>query len=47
MYVRLESEWAWIADMIRQIVNDAPKAKEYFSNGREVYASLQYHLGQY
>ena len=35
------------SEVIQQIVDDAPKAKEYFSDGWEAYASLWYHMGQY
>jgi len=39
--------WERTSEVIQQIVDDAPKAKEYFSDGWEAYASLWYHLGQY
>jgi IS1 family transposase len=39
--------WEHTAEVIQQIVDDAAKAKEYFSDGWEAYASLWYHLGQY
>lgn len=32
---------------MQKIVDDAPKAKWYFSDGLDVYASLWYHLGRY
>ena len=39
--------WERTAGVIQQLVDDAPKAREYFSDGWEAYASLWYHLGQY
>lgn len=39
--------WERTSEVIQQIVDEAPKAKEYFSDGWEAYASLWYHLGQY
>jgi len=39
--------WERTSEVIQQIVDDAPKAHEYFSDGWEAYASLWYHLGQY
>ena len=39
--------WERTSEVIQQIVDDAPKAKEYFSDGWEADASLWYHLGQY
>ena len=39
--------WERTAQVIQQLVDDAPKAKEYFSDGWDAYASLWYHLGQY
>ena len=39
--------WERSAETIQQIVDDAPKAKEYFSDGWEAYAMLWYHLGYY
>ena len=35
------------SEVIQQLVDDALKAKHYFSDGWEAYASLWYHLGQY
>jgi IS1 family transposase len=35
------------AAVIQQLVDEAPKAREYFSDGWEAYATLWYHLGQY
>jgi IS1 family transposase len=39
--------WERTSEVIQQIVDEAPKAKTYFSDGWEAYASLWYHLGQY
>jgi len=39
--------WERTSAVIQQIVDKAPKAKEYFSNGWEAYASLWYHLIQF
>ncbi len=39
--------WERTSTIIQSIVDEAPKAKEYFSDGWEAYASLWYHLGQY
>ena len=39
--------WERTSAIIQSIVDEAPKAKEYFSDGWEAYASLWYHLGQY
>lgn len=35
------------SEVIQQLVDGAPKAKQYFSDGWEAYASLWYHLGFY
>ncbi len=35
------------AAVIQQLVDEAPKAREYFSDGWEAYATLWYQLGQY
>jgi len=35
------------SEVIQQLVDEAPKAKQYFSDGWEAYASLWYHLGYY
>ena len=39
--------WERTSEVIQQIVDDAPKAKTYFSDGWEAYACLWYHLGHY
>lgn len=39
--------WERTSEVIQQIVDEAPKAKTYFSDGWEAYASLWYHLGRY
>ena len=39
--------WERTAEVIQQIVDEAPKAKMYFSDGWEAYASLWYHFGRY
>jgi len=39
--------WERNAEVIQSIVDEAPKAKEYFSDGWEAYAGLWYHLGYY
>ena len=39
--------WERTSEVIQQMVDEAPKAKEYFSDGWHAYASLWYHLGQY
>lgn len=39
--------WERSQTIIQKIVDDAPKAKWYFSDGLDVYASLWYHLGRY
>ena len=39
--------WERTSEVIQQIVDDALKAKEYFSDGWEAYASLWYHFGRY
>ena len=39
--------WERPAHVIQQLVDEAPKAKEYFSDGWEAYATLWYHLGHY
>jgi IS1 family transposase len=39
--------WQRTSDAIQQMVDDAPKAKEYYSDGWEAYASLWYHMGDY
>jgi len=35
------------SEVIQQMVDEAPKAREYFSDGWEAYATLWYHFGQY
>jgi len=35
------------SEVIQQLVDQTPKAKQYFSDGWDAYASLWYHLGQY
>ena len=35
------------SEVIQQLVDQAPKAKQYFSDGWDAYASLWYHLGHY
>lgn len=39
--------WERTSEVIQDMVDDAPKAKEYYSDGWEAYATLWYHLGQY
>ena len=34
------------SEVIQQMVDETPKAREYFSDGWEAYATLWYHLGQ-
>ena len=34
-------------DAIQQMVNEAPKAKWYFSDGFDAYSRLWYHFGRY
>jgi hypothetical protein len=43
----LKSGWGTHSKIIQQLVDESPKAREYFSNGWEAYASLWYHVGQY
>jgi insertion element IS1 protein InsB len=35
------------SEVIQQLVDQTPKAKQYFSDGWDAYASLWYHLGHY
>ena len=39
--------WERTAQVIQELVDEAPKAKEYFSDGWDAYAALWYHLGHY
>ena len=39
--------WERTAQVIQHVVDEAPKAREYFSDGWEAYALLWYHLGHY
>jgi len=39
--------WEQTTPVIQQLVDDAPKAREYFSDGWETYATRWYHLGRY
>lgn len=39
--------WERSQEAIQAMVDEAPKAKLYFSDGLDVYASLWYHLGRY
>jgi len=39
--------WERSQTAIQAMVDEAPKAKWYFSDGLDVYASLWYHLGRY
>ena len=39
--------WERTSEVIQQMVDEAPKAKTYFSDGWEAYASLWYHFGRY
>jgi len=39
--------WERTQEAIQRIVDDAPKAKRYFSDGFEVYSRLWYHFGRY
>ena len=39
--------WERSAETIQQMVDEAPKAKEYFSDGWDASAMFWYHLGYY
>lgn len=39
--------WERTREVIQLMVDDAPKAKWYFSDGFELYAQLWYHFGRY
>jgi IS1 family transposase len=39
--------WERTAEVIQHMVDEAPKAKMYHSDGWDTYASLWYHLGHY
>ena len=39
--------WERSQAVIQSMVDEAPKAKQYFSDGFDVYASLWYHFGRY
>ena len=40
-------DWERSQAVVQEIVDEAPKAKWYFSDGLDVYASLWYHFGRY
>jgi len=42
-----KADWKRSQSMMQAIVDKVPKAKWYFSNGWDVYASLGYHVGYY
>jgi IS1 family transposase len=39
--------WERTTQEIQQLVDEAPKANQYYSDGWDAYAHLWYHLGQY
>ena len=39
--------WERTQEAIQQMVNEAPKAKGYFSDGFDAYSRLWYHFGRY
>ncbi len=39
--------WERTQEVIQQMVDDAPKAKWYFSDGFDAYSRLWYHFGRY
>jgi IS1 family transposase len=39
--------WAVIWEAIQAVVDQAPKAKQYFSDGFDAYQWLWYHFGRY
>ena len=39
--------WERTQDAIQQMVDEAPKAKWYYSDGFDAYARLWYHFGRY
>jgi len=39
--------WERTQEAIQQMVDDAPKAKWYFSDGLDAYSRLWYHFGRY
>jgi insertion element IS1 protein InsB len=39
--------WERSSEIIQQLVDEAAKAKHYYSDGWDAYAMLWYHLGQY
>jgi len=39
--------WERTQEVIQQLVDEAPKAKWYYSDGFDAYAHLWYHLGRY